>query len=161
MRKILLSLLVSLSLVIAPAVGQAAATSSRRASGEDQVVALLNQVREAHGLTDFAVSGPLRNAARFHSADMLAQGYFDHNSPTEDWDARIARYLKAPLLGENIAWGQGSFGSPAGIVSQWMHSATHRAIILTPGFHRVGIGLATGAFDGTAGAVMATADFAA
>ena len=42
-----------------------------------------------------------------------------------------------------------------------MHSPPHRAIILTAGLHRVGLGLATGTFDGTAGAVMATADFAA
>ena len=161
MRKILLSLLVTLSLVVAPAVSQAAATSPKRAAGEDQVVALLNQVREAHGLSDFTVSGALRNAARFHSADMLTKGYFDHSSPTEAWDARIARYLKAPLVGENIAWGQGSYGSPAGIVSQWMHSPPHRAIILTPGLHRIGVGLATGTFTGTPDAVMATADFAA
>ena len=63
-------------------------------------------------------------------------------------------------VGENIAWGQGSYGTPEGIVSQWMHSATHRAIILTPGLHRIGLGLATGSFQGSAGAVMATADFA-
>lgn len=161
MRKILLGLLVGLSLVIAPAVGQAAVKTSKRAAGEDQVVALLNQIREARGLSDFSVSAPLRRAALFHSADMLAKGYFDHSSPTEAWDARIARYLEAPLVGENIAWGQGSYGSPAGIVSQWMHSAAHRAIILTPGLHRIGIGLATGTFAGAPGAVMATADFAA
>jgi uncharacterized protein YkwD len=160
MRKILLSLLLSLSLVVAPAVGQAATESSKRATGEDQVVALLNQVREAHGLSDFTVSAPLRDSARFHSDDMLAKGYFDHSSPTEAWDARISRYLQAPLIGENIAWGQGSYGTPDGIVSQWMHSATHRAIILTAGLHRIGLGLAAGTFAGTPDVVLATADFA-
>jgi uncharacterized protein YkwD len=160
MRKIILSLLVSLSLVAAPALSQAAGTQAKRAAGEDQVVTLLNQIREAHGLSDFTPSAPLRNAARFHSTDMLSKGYFDHNSPTEAWDARISRYLKAPLIGEDIAWGQGSYGTPAGIVSQWMHSPIHRAIILTPGLHHIGIGLATGTYSGTPGAVMATADFA-
>ena len=161
MRKSLLSLLASLAILITPALSQAATTSAKCAAGEDQVVALLNQIREAHGLTDFTVSAPLHNAARFHSADMLAKGYFDHNSPTEAWDARISRYLKAPLIGEDIAWGQGSYGTPAGIVSQWMHSPIHRAIILTPGLHHIGIGLATGTYTGTPGAVMATADFSA
>ena len=42
-----------------------------------------------------------------------------------------------------------------------MHSPPHRAIILTPGLHRVGLGLASGTFNGTPGAVLATADFAA
>jgi len=160
MRKIIISLLVSFSLVAAPAVSQAATQSAKRALNEDQVVTLLNQIRSAHGLSDFTVSVPLRNSARFHSADMLAKGYFDHSSPTEAWDTRISHYLKAPLIGENIAWGQGSYGTPEGIVSQWMHSATHRAIILTAGLHRIGLGLATGSFQGSAGAVMATADFA-
>ena len=160
MRKIIISLLVSLSLVVAPAISQAATKSAQRAAGEDQIVTLLNQIRSAHGLSGFTLSAPLRSAARFHSADMLAKGYFDHNSPTEAWDTRISRYLKAPLIGENIAWGQGSYGTPEGIVSQWMHSATHRAIILTAGLHHIGLGLATGTYQGTTGATMATADFA-
>ena len=37
----------------------------------------------------------------------------------------------SPLAGENIAWGTGSYGSPEGIVKQWMNIPPHRAIILT------------------------------
>jgi uncharacterized protein YkwD len=161
MRKVILSFLVSLSLMVAPAISQAATKASKRASDEQQVLVLLNQIRQQHGLTSFAASSRLRSAARGHSADMVQSGYFDHNSPTEAWDARISRYLKSPLLGEDIAWGQGSYGTPEGIVSQWMHSPIHRAIILTAGLHRIGIGLATGTVSGAQGAVMATADFAA
>ena len=103
----------------------------------------------------------LRNAARSHSDDMIAQGYFDHDSPNEAWDVRVGRYLKSSLVGEDIAWGTGSYGTPEGIVSQWMHSAPHRHIILMAGMHRVGLGITTGTFSGTRGAVMATADFSA
>ena len=92
---------------------------------------------------------------------MLKNGYFEHDGPKETWDARIARYLKSPLTGENIAWGSGSYGSPTGIVTQWMNSPTHRAIILTPALKRIGLGLITGTYDKTPGAVMATADFSA
>ena len=161
MRKLLLSLVTAAALTVLPAAAQAASKVSYQASSEQQVLTLLNQIRSQHKLTPFTASAPLRNAARAHSADMLQNSYFDHNSPTESWDARIARYLKSPLTGENIAWGQGSYGTATGIVSQWMHSPTHRAIILTPGLHRVGLGLALGTYDGTPGAVMATADFAA
>ena len=56
-------------------------------------------------------SAPLRSAARAHSADMLVQGYFDHDSRGETWEERIARYLKSPLIGENIAMVQGPNGS--------------------------------------------------
>jgi uncharacterized protein YkwD len=92
---------------------------------------------------------------------MLAKSYFDHNGPDGVWDSRIARYLKSPLTGETIAWGTGSYGSANGIVSMWMNSPPHRAIILTAALHRVGLGLALGTYAGTPGAVMATADFAA
>ena len=162
MRKIILSLLVSASLLATiPAVSQAATTTSKRAGDEQQVLTLLNQIRLQHNLTPFTMNSQLRSAARAHSTDMLQRGYFDHNSPTESWDARIARYLTSPLTGEDIAWGQGSYGTPEGIVSQWMHSPTHRAIILTAGLHRIGLGLATGTYTNATGATMATADFAA
>lgn len=161
MRKILFSLLVSVAVLIVPAVSQAATKASRRAGNEQRVLVLLNDIRQQHGLSTFTISTPLRNAARSHSADMLQKGYFEHNSPSEAWDARIARFVKSPLIGENIAWGTGSYGTPEGIVSQWMHSPTHRAIILTAGLHRIGLALPIGTFDGSAGAVMATADFSA
>jgi uncharacterized protein YkwD len=161
MRKILFSLLVSVAILIVPAVSQAAPKSSHAASSEQQVLDLLNVIRQEHGLSTFTASTQLRNAARSHSDDMIAHGYFDHDSPNEAWDVRVSRYLKTSLVGENIAWGTGSYGSPEGIVSQWMHSPPHRHIILMAGMHRVGLGIATGTFSGTRGAVMATADFSA
>jgi uncharacterized protein YkwD len=103
----------------------------------------------------------LRNAAKAHSTDMLTNGYFEHDGPTETWDTRVSRYLKSTMVGENIAWGQGTYGSAQGIVTQWMQSPPHRAIILTPGFKRIGISLATGTYNTTPAATMATADFAA
>ena len=161
MRKTLQSVLVSIAVLLVPAVSQAATKVTYKASTEQQVLVLLNQVRAQHNLSPFTASVSLRNAARFHSTDMLQHGYFEHDGRNETWDARITRYLKSPLIGETIAWGTGSYGSAAGIVSLWMHSPTHRAIILTGGLHRVGLGLALGTYAGTPGAVMATADFAA
>ena len=161
MRKTLLSLLASLAILTAPAVSQAAGNATYQASSEQQVLVLLNQIRAQHNLGPLTASAPLQSAARAHSANMLQRSYFDHNGPDGTWDARIARYLKSPLTGETIAWGSGSYGTAAGIVSIWMHSPPHRAIILAAGLHRVGLGLALGAFSGTPGAVMATADFAA
>jgi uncharacterized protein YkwD len=156
-----ISLLAGLVLLAVPALGQAAGTTSGRAAGEQQVLVLLNQVRQQHGLTPFILSVQLRSAARFHSDDMLQKGYFDHDSPNQAWDARVRGYLNAPLIGEDLACGNGSYGTPEGIVGQWMHSAPHRAVILTAGFHRIGIGIATGTFGGKGGVSIATADFAA
>ena len=41
-----------------------------------------------------------------------------------------------------------------------MNSPPHRAIILTGELKRVGLGLASGTFQNTPGAIVATADFA-
>jgi uncharacterized protein YkwD len=90
---------------------------------------------------------------------MLKRAYFAHNSPNESFGKRIRRHLASPLVGENIAWGTGSYGTPAGIVGMWMHSPAHRHIILMPTLHRVGLGVATGSFHGSYETVMATADF--
>ena len=156
MRAILRSLLVSLVALAVPCAGQAATRVSYQAGSEQQVLVLLNQIRRQHGLPALAFSTPLRAAARGHSADMLQSGYFDHNSPAGAWDTRILGYVESSAVGETIARGGGSSGSPAGIVNQWMHSVLHRRVILNGGLRLVGIGVAVG----TPGAVMATADFA-
>ena len=162
MRKLLITLLATLALAVTlPAATLAASTTTKRANDEQQVLVLLNQIRQQHNLTPFTTLPQLRNAARFHSSDMISNDYFDHNSPNEAWDTRIARYATATLVGEDIAWGEGSYGTPEGIVDQWMHSPTHRAIILTPGLHHIGIGLTTGTYDHATDTTMATADFAA
>ena len=156
------SVLVLAVLACMPAAGQAAGRTSYSGASEQRVLRLLNDVRHAHGLSRLRRAAPRCAApAREHSADMLRRGYFEHDSPTETFDKRIRRFLDSPLVGEDIAWGTGSYGTPAGIVSLWMHSAPHRRIILMPSLHRVGLGIATGSFQGAPGAMMATADFAA
>jgi uncharacterized protein YkwD len=157
MRTTLRSLLVSLALLAVPSVGQAAVRVTYQATSEQQVLLLLNQIRRQHGLGTLTFSTPLRSAARGHTADMLINDYFDHDSAREAWDARVSQYVESSAIGETIARGSGATGSPAGIVSQWMHSASHRRVILNSGLRLVGIGVATG----PPGAVMATADFAA
>ena len=142
-----------------PAVSQASTRSAYSASTEGEVLVLLNGIRHAHGLSTLIGSTALRNAARSHTSDMLKRGYFEHNSPGEAFGSRIRRFLKSPLVGENIAWGTGRFGTAKGIVSLWMHSPAHRHIILMSSLHRVGLGVATGSFRGAEDAVMTTADF--
>jgi uncharacterized protein YkwD len=149
------ALLAGLAILVVPAVSQAA-TISYRSSSEQQVLMLINQIRQQHRLASLSLSPPLRGIARAHSLDMLQNAYFDHD---EDADTAISRASKATLVGETIAWGVGSYASPAGLVGQWMRSGPHRAVILTPGIRRAGIGIALGTFGSTRNAVMATADF--
>ena len=47
---------------------------------EDGIVAKLNLIRRAHRLTPLRVNPGLTAAARLHSRDMVANGYFEHET---------------------------------------------------------------------------------
>ena len=134
MRKILQSsLLLLVVLVCVPAVSQAAGEASYSGSTERSVLALLNDIRHEHGLPAFVASAALRGAAREHSSRHAhARVLRAQQRPRESFDKRIRRFLKSPLVGENIAWGTGKYATAEGIVSLWMHSPPHRQIILMP-----------------------------
>jgi uncharacterized protein YkwD len=156
-----LALLLLSCLLLAPAGAGARSGSSFRSSSERVVFQLLNTIRRQHHLPPFAFSAALRSSAREHSADMLVHQYFEHDTPKESFDQRIRRHLDSSLVGEDIAWGTGKYSTPEGLVQLWMHSPTHRHIILMRELHRVGLGVAVGTFEGSPDAAMATADFAA
>ena len=108
-------------------------------------VCLLNKRRHAHGLGSFHDNGDLDHASGGHARDMAANHYFAHG----DFVGRIraAGYLSGAgswFVGENIAWGSGSYATPAGIVRLWMNSPPHRHNILSSGFRQIGIGIARG-----------------
>jgi uncharacterized protein YkwD len=111
----------------------------------------LNAERRRHGLRPLLLSRTLSRAALRHSRDMVTRQYFAHTTPGgSTFVKRIRRsgYLRSRphwIVGEDLAWGPGRWGSPAGVVRAWMHSPDHRRVILTPSFREVGIGLAWGA----------------
>jgi len=132
------------------------------------VLCLVNQERAKRGKRPLRDNDSLTDAAAKHSRDMVARRYFDHNSPGgRDMVDRVMAAHWAPrrsawTLGENIAWGSGSFGTPRSIVSMWMHSAGHRANILNGRFREAGVGVAAGAPQRThGGAGTYTMDFGA
>jgi uncharacterized protein YkwD len=160
-RTSIIGLLLLGCLLLVPAGAGARSQASYRSSTERVVLQLLNDIRRQHHLPPFTFSAALRSSAREHSADMLAHQYFEHDAPHETFDHRIRRHLDSTLVGENIAWGTGQYSTPEGLVKLWMHSPTHRHIILLRELRRVGLGVAIGTFEGSPDAAMATADFAA
>jgi uncharacterized protein YkwD len=107
---------------------------------------LLNKERRKRGIRKLRDNSRLNLASQRHANDMSRRHYFEHG----DFVGRIknARYLKGArgyTLGENIAWGSYDYATPANIVDGWMHSPGHRANILNPGFHEIGLGVARGA----------------
>jgi uncharacterized protein YkwD len=97
----------------------------------------------------------LVQAARGHSADMMRRQYFAHGSVAQ----RAARAgARGPVFGEDLAWASGLTAQL--VVDHWLASPSHRAVLLRPGFRRVGIGISFGTFIGYGGAGVVTADFA-
>jgi uncharacterized protein YkwD len=115
----------------------------------------MNAVRTSRGLAPLKVDVSLVRAARGHSADMLRRQYFAHGSVASRAKAAGAR---GPLYGEDLAWTTGL--TAQWVVNAWLNSASHRAVLLRPGFRRVGIGISFGTFAGHGGAGIVTADFA-
>jgi uncharacterized protein YkwD len=145
-------------------------TSFALASLQSGVLVQLNQIRRAHGLVPLKLSDALSAAADQHSTEMLAGGYFAHNSADGSlfWQ-RIARYYPSAQyrywsVGENLLWIVGSLDA-TGVVDAWMASPEHRANILAPRWRDVGIAAlyntdAPGVFGGGAVLIVAT-DFGA
>jgi uncharacterized protein YkwD len=126
-------------------------------SAEARLLRDLNLVRAAHGLAPLRYDPHLQRAARRHSREMLVTQIFEHGA----FGARMARFdVRGSLTGENLAWGNGPFGSANSIMQAWLASPEHRANLLRPGFRRIGIGDLVGPFLGYSGAHVVTADFA-
>ena len=94
---------------------------------------------------------------------MIEKDYFSHDSANgQDFSVRVKRFgYDWRTVGENIAWGSGSLGSPENRFEGWMNSPGHKANILDGSFREVGIGAATGPYDRYSNATMWTADFGA
>ena len=135
-------------------------------SNEKRTLDLHNRARVDRGLPRLCVHRVLTKAARAHSQEMLDKDYFSHDSYNgETSQERLKRFGYTPngysyyKIGENIAWGNGSYGSPDSIFDSWMDSPEHKANILEEDFRQVGIGARTGTYQGHAGATMYTVDF--
>jgi uncharacterized protein YkwD len=107
--------------------------------------------RHRHGLYAWGVDRRLTRAARRHARDMVRRRYFGHWTPGgAGLLQRVRRtgYLArcSPCrVGENLHWARGGGTRPSAVVRAWLRSPPHRAILLSPAFREVGIGLARGA----------------
>jgi len=110
-----------------------------------------------HGLRPLRADRRLEAAARGHSRVMLRTGTFAHGA----FNTRIRRVgVRAPRVGENLAWGAGAYSQARLIVQMWMASPAHRANLLHAGYRIVGVGAVRGVFNGQRGTLMITTDFA-
>ena len=113
---------------------------------EARMLELVNQERQAAGLSRLAPDPELTEVARRHSADMFARGYFAHDTPEglSPFDRMRKANVSFVTAGENLALAPTIPVAHTGL----MNSPGHRANILRPQFGRVGIGVMDGGMRG-------------
>jgi uncharacterized protein YkwD len=137
LRRIAALIAVSVAVGVALPVAPAAASPS----AEVVMIKTINQIRHAHGLTRMHPSHSLSISAAQYARRMIRSDYFGHQ-------ARIPVAGRFRLAGEVLAWHSGWRLSPRSTVWQWMGSPSHRAILLSSRFTRLGVGRARGDFAG-------------
>jgi uncharacterized protein YkwD len=138
----------ALALIFLTFLGQSAAASDCIVPENANVLASeiaagVNATRRANGESTIRFNRRLGRAATAHACDMMQNAFFDHEGT--DGSNSVIRVESAGyrqcLVGENLAWG---YPESARIISEWMHSAGHRAIMLHPRVEEFGVGISQG-----------------
>lgn len=114
-------------------------TSSSVTSFEQEVIRLVNEIREENGLRSLTYDWELARVARYKSQDMRDNRYFSHTSPVYGSPFQMMKSfgISYRSAGENIAKG---YATPEAVVEGWMNSPGHRANILNSSFTHIGVG---------------------
>jgi uncharacterized protein YkwD len=114
-----------------------------------QVAHRINALRAQHGLSQLVIDGRLARAGRAQSSAMMSSRNLSHAANGNSGKNRLTRLclrMHASTVGETIGWIK--YRNPAkqaaGIVRWWMRSPPHRAALMSPTFHRIGVGRRTG-----------------
>src|SRR3989344_5006727 len=125
------------------------------ALSQELITSQVNSERERISILPLSTNPLLSEAARMKAEDMIALDYFSHRDLSGNlpwmWFNRVGyRYAAA---GENLAI---DFSDSNALVRSWLNSPTHAKIIQNGTFRDIGIGIASGDFQGryTSVAVM-------
>jgi uncharacterized protein YkwD len=108
---------------------------------------LLNQIRSAYRLRPLRFSRPLQSVAAGQAHDMVLGDYFGDDSLSGETPMQRILTTSYPVgavqlsTAQNIGWAVGPTATPTGMVAAWMSSPPHRAIILTPSYRDLGVGV--------------------
>jgi uncharacterized protein YkwD len=133
------------------------------ATAQAVMTCLTNYARTQSGLRPLRPTSPLNAAGDAKLAADVSCGDFSHTPCGKPFESVFAAYLRGATsyrLGENIALGTGSFGTPRQTMNLWLHSAGHRQNILMSAFTDVGIGyLPNQTFQGDTGVALWSQEF--
>ncbi|MBI5831820.1 MAG: CAP domain-containing protein [Armatimonadetes bacterium] len=123
------------------------------AAVEQSILELINGHRAKAKLKPLEVVDQLRTAARQHSAEMLREQYFAHESPHAGWKNPADRAYRAgyweAYVGENVIIYTSTADADLSKLAEvmvngangWMNSPGHRANILSTDYTETGIGV--------------------
>jgi len=120
-------------------------TTADEAAVNSATLCLVNAVRSAHHLHALRSNGQLAKVATSQVSSMIRWDYFADVRPSGQTPMSLVDVTRYPAhtagfaVGQNIAWGTGTFASPEHIVTEWMASPPHRAIILTGSYRDAGV----------------------
>jgi uncharacterized protein YkwD len=126
------------------AVVPASAGTSSTSQLPTQLRSLVNTTRAQYGLSRLHRSARLDRSALLKAEAIRSCQSFSH-TPCGNSFARTFQqtgYFRGNVrIGENLFWGSGGLGTPAGAVSAWLKSPPHRANLLGHGWRDVGVGM--------------------
>ena len=105
---------------------------------------LINHMRRHHHLHRVRGNIPLGIAAQQHSDAMNAKDFFSHDGDGTPGSRTAGAGFHGASVGETLAFGSGSRGSPKATVRAWLHSPEHRGILLMRRWRQIGIGVSFG-----------------
>ncbi len=110
-----------------------------------ELLSLTNQRRSAAGVGQLQLDGQLSAAAAAKAADMFANQYWAHTSPSgrDPWSFITGAGYSYLFAGENLAR---DFGDSSGVVSAWMNSSTHRDNLLNSRYRDIGFAVVNGKY---------------
>ncbi len=118
-----------------------------------QIVALSNAERVQNGLSVLKINPLLQKAAEEKAADMIANDYWAHYSPSgkSPWVFITGAGYKYVYAGENLAR---DFEDAGEVVQAWMDSPSHRANLLDKNFGEIGVAVRDGKLGGREGILV-------
>jgi uncharacterized protein YkwD len=133
------------------AAGACAGADSSTGAPASQVRAmrcLVNVARQGAGLPALGANGKLARAAKLKGGRIEACGTFSHTPCGAPFTAAFRAAGWHGAMGENIAFGQASQGTPRAILNAWLQSPGHRANLMHRGFRVQGLAVRTASLPG-------------
>ena len=111
------------------------------------VARLTNKERSENSLGSLKYNTVLAKAAQMKAEDMAKRGYFSHKDPTglPPWKWLDQVGYNYTYAGENLGL---NFIESNELIEAWMNSSLHRLNLLNKNYTEIGIGVASGIYDG-------------